>query len=165
MNVDFEPLPNCLANLKIEVDAPDVEKKMGEITSQYTKLARLPGFRQGKAPRAVVEKKFNKEIREEVTKQVLSDACRTAITDRKLRVLSLAEVEDVEWGEDKSLADVSVRSALGALSAPPHIETMTNISDVAVIPARTSPQMLLVSGERVSYIAFTVAAGTPPVRP
>lgn len=103
MNVAFEPLPNCLANLKIEVDPPDVQKKMGEITSQYTKMARLPGFRQGKAPRAVVEKKFTKEIREEVTRQVLSDACRSAIEERKLRVLSLAEIEDVEWGEDKSL--------------------------------------------------------------
>ena len=103
MNVAFEPLPNCLANLKIEVDAPDVQKKMGEITSQYTKQARLPGFRQGKAPRSVVEKKFTKEIREEVTRQVLSDACREAIEERKLRVLSLAEIEDVEWGDDKSL--------------------------------------------------------------
>ncbi len=103
MNVAFETLPNCLANLKIEVDAPDVQKKMGEITSQYTKQARLPGFRQGKAPRSVVEKKFTKEIREEVTRQVLSDACREAIEERKLRVLSLSEIEDVEWGDDKSL--------------------------------------------------------------
>ena len=103
MNVAFEPLPNCLANLKIEVDPPDVQKKMGEITSQYTKQARLPGFRQGKAPRSVVEKKFLKEIHEEVTRQVLSDACRDAIKDRNLRVLSLSEIEDVEWGEDKSL--------------------------------------------------------------
>lgn len=103
MNVAFEPLPNCLANLRIEVDPPDVEKKLSEVAGQYTKLARLPGFRQGKAPRGVVEKKFNKEIREEVTRQVLSDACRSAIEERKLRVLSLADVEDVEWGDDKSL--------------------------------------------------------------
>ncbi|MEQ1854572.1 MAG: trigger factor, partial [Chthoniobacteraceae bacterium] len=103
MNVAFETLPNCIANLRIEVDPPDVEKKLGEVASQYTKLAKLPGFRQGKAPRAVVEKKFGKEIREEVTRQVLSDACRNAIQERKLRVLSLADVEDVEWGDDKSL--------------------------------------------------------------
>src|SRR5439155_6246556 len=67
------------------------------------KQARLPGFRQGRAPRSVVEKKFTKEIREEVTRQVLSDACREAIEERKLRVLSLSEIEDVEWGDDKSL--------------------------------------------------------------
>ena len=103
MNVAFEPLPNCLANLKIEVDPPDVQKKFSEITSQYAKQARLPGFRQGKAPRSVVEKKFTKEIREEVTRQVLSDACREAIKERNLRVIQLEEIEDVEWGEDKSL--------------------------------------------------------------
>lgn len=103
MNVAFEPQPNCLANLQIEVEPTEVEKKMGEITSQYAKLASLPGFRKGKAPRAVVEKKFTKEIREEVTRQVLSDACRDAIKERNLRVLQLADVEDVEWGDDKSL--------------------------------------------------------------
>lgn len=51
----------------------------------------------------MVEKKFLKEIHEEVTRQVLSDACRDAIKDRNLRVLSLSEIEDVEWGDDKSL--------------------------------------------------------------
>ena len=38
-----------------------------------------------------------------MTQQVLNDACRDAIKDRNLRVLQLAEVEDVEWGDDKSL--------------------------------------------------------------
>jgi len=104
MNVEFEALPNCLATLKISVSPDKVSKAMGEVTSNYAKYAKLPGFRPGKAPRSVVEKKFSKEIREEVTKQVLSDACREAIKDKGLRVLSLSEVEDVVWGEDQSLA-------------------------------------------------------------
>jgi trigger factor len=104
MNVEFEALPNCLATLKISVSPDKVSKAMGEITSNYAKYAKLPGFRPGKAPRSVVERKYSKEIREEVTKQVLSDACREAIKDKGLRVLSLSEVEDVVWGEDQSLA-------------------------------------------------------------
>ncbi len=103
MNVVFEALPNCLANLRVEVAPDAVKKAWGEITNQYAKFAKLPGYRQGKAPRTVVERKFTKEIREEVTKQVLSDACKSAIQERKLRVLSLSEVEDVEWGDDQSL--------------------------------------------------------------
>ena len=103
MNVEFEALPNCLATLKIAVNPDAVTKTMTEITSNYTKYAKLPGFRAGKAPRSVVERKFSKEIREEVTKQVLSDGCREAIKDKGLRVLSLSEVEDVVWGEDQSL--------------------------------------------------------------
>ena len=103
MNVEFQALPNCLANLRIEVEPDAVTKKRDEVTKQYTKHAKLPGFRAGKAPRSVVEKKFNSEIKEEVTKQVLTDATRQAITDKGLRVLSLSEVEDVVWGDDQSL--------------------------------------------------------------
>ena len=103
MNVEFQSLPNCLANLRIEVEPVAVKKKQDEVTKQYSKFAKLPGFRPGKAPRGVVEKKFNTEIKEEVTKQVLSDACRQAIADKGLRVLSLSEVEDVVWGDDQSL--------------------------------------------------------------
>ncbi len=103
MNVEFQALPNCLANLRIEVEPDAVTKKRDEVTKQYTKYAKLPGFRAGKAPRAVVEKKFNSEIKDEVTKQVLTDATRQAITDKGLRVLSLSEVEDVVWGDDQSL--------------------------------------------------------------
>ena len=103
MNVEFEALPNCVATLKISVLPDAVKKAIGEVTSNYTKHATLPGFRAGKAPRSVVERKFSKQIREEVTKQVLSDGCREAIKDKGLRVLSLSEVEDVVWGEDESL--------------------------------------------------------------
>ncbi len=59
MNVEFQALPNCLANLRIEVEPDAVTKKRDEVTKQYTKYAKLPGFRAGKAPRGVVEKKFN----------------------------------------------------------------------------------------------------------
>ena len=82
MNVAFEALPNCLATLRIEVEPDAVKKTWDGIASQYFKHAKLPGFRAGKAPRSIVERKFTKEIREEVTKQVLSDASRKAIQEK-----------------------------------------------------------------------------------
>ncbi len=103
MNVEFEALPNCLATLKISVAPDAVTKTMSEVARNYTKYAKLPGFRAGKAPRSVIERKFSKEIKEEVTKQVLSDGCREAIEDKGLRVLQLSEVEEVVWGDDSSL--------------------------------------------------------------
>ena len=53
--------------------------KYDSLTSDYAKLAKLPGYRPGKAPKAVIEKKFKKEIREELEKQLLGDATREAI--------------------------------------------------------------------------------------
>ncbi|MEA3210466.1 MAG: trigger factor [Chthoniobacter sp.] len=103
MNVAVEKLPHCLATLRIELEPERVAKKYDALTSEYAKLAKLPGYRQGKAPRAVVEKKFKKEIREELEKQLLSDATREAIQKENLRVMSVAGIDDVELAEDKSM--------------------------------------------------------------
>ena len=103
MNVQVENLPNCITTLRVEVPSEKVNKAWETIAGDYTRYARLPGYRAGKAPRSIVEKKFQKEIREELQKKLLSESCREAIADQKLRVLSVAEVEDVEIASDKTM--------------------------------------------------------------
>src|SRR5947209_7452996 len=103
MNVVVENLPNCITTLRIELEPEKVSRVWDEVASDFSRQARIPGYRQGKAPKAVIEKKFKKEIREELEKKLLSEACRQAIQDQNLRVLSLTQIEDVELGEDKSM--------------------------------------------------------------
>ena len=103
MNVAVEKLPNCLATLRVELEPERVAKKYDSLASEYAKYAKLPGYRQGKAPRSVIEKKFRKEIREELERQLVGDAVREAIEQEKMRVLTLANYEDVELGDDKSM--------------------------------------------------------------
>ncbi len=103
MNVVVENLPNCITTLRIELESEKVNKVWEAVTADYTKFAKLPGYRAGKAPKAVIEKKFKKEIREELEKKLLSDSCREAISEKKLRVLSLAQIDDVELAEDKTM--------------------------------------------------------------
>lgn len=103
MNVVVENLPNCITTLRIEVEPDKVNKAWEAVTADYTRYAKLPGYRAGKAPRAVIEKKFKKQIREELEKKLLSDSCREAISEKKLRVLTLAQINDVELAEDKSM--------------------------------------------------------------
>jgi trigger factor len=103
MNVEVENLPNCLTTLRVELPPEKVSQTWDKIAREYTQYAKLPGYRPGKAPRTVVENKFKKEIREELQKQLLSESCREAISEKKLRVISLAEVQDVEFGDDKTM--------------------------------------------------------------
>lgn len=103
MNVQLENLPNCITTLHVEVPAEKVTSAWDNIAKEYVQYAKLPGYRPGKAPRAVVEAKYKKEIREEVQKRILTDSTREAIKENNLRVLQLAEVEDVEFGDDKSI--------------------------------------------------------------
>jgi trigger factor len=103
MNVVVENLPNCVTTLRVEVDPAKVTKTLNEVTGTYTKLARIPGYRAGKAPKAIIEKKFQKEIREELEKKMVSEACKEAIQEKGLKVISVTGVDEVELGDDKSL--------------------------------------------------------------
>lgn len=103
MNVQLENLPNCLTTLRVEVPADKVIQAREAIVREYAQYAKLPGFRPGKAPRAVLEAKFKNEIKEELQKRMLSESVREAISENKLRVLTISDVEDVEFGADQSL--------------------------------------------------------------
>ena len=102
MNVQLENLPNCITSLRVEVPSDKVSTQWNSIAGEYARQVRLPGYRPGKAPRMVVEAKFKKEIHDEVRTRLISEAVRTAVQENNLRVLSVDEVQDFEFGEDKS---------------------------------------------------------------
>jgi len=103
MNVEVESLPNCVTSLRVEVPPDRVEGEWARVAADFRAHARVPGFRPGKVPAAVIEKRFEKEIREELTRKLLSETTREVIRERKLRVLSISEVQDLEIGDDKSM--------------------------------------------------------------
>lgn len=60
-------LENSQMALTITVDAETLEKAYSEKLNKYTKEIQLPGFRKGKAPSSMIEKKFGDAIREEIS--------------------------------------------------------------------------------------------------
>jgi trigger factor len=103
MNVEVENLPNCLASLRIELPPERVRKERSEVAQGIRQVARIPGFRPGKAPRPVVEAKFRKEIEDKLTRKLVSEGTREAIREKNLKVLSVSEVEDVEFAPDQTM--------------------------------------------------------------
>src|SRR5215467_15848323 len=103
MKVEVEKQPGSVSKLQIELAAEEVAKEWDTIANSFAKFAKIPGYRPGKAPRAVVDKRFRKEIQDEVKKKLVSKSYREAIEQKKLRVASLTNLEDVQFGEDKSM--------------------------------------------------------------
>jgi trigger factor len=103
MKIEVENQPHSVATLRIELPPDEVRKEWDSIASNYARYARIPGYRAGKAPRPVIERKFRKEIQEEVTKKLVSKSYHEAIAEKQLRVVSLTNLEDVEFGDDRSM--------------------------------------------------------------
>src|SRR6266704_2507239 len=103
MKVEIEKQPGSISTLQIELPSDEVSKEWDSIANNFARISKIPGYRPGKAPRSVNEKRFRKEIQEELTKKLVSKSYHDAIEQEQLRVASLANIEDVQFGEDKSM--------------------------------------------------------------
>src|SRR5262245_23806994 len=65
-------------SLRVTVPVEKVREAESEAVRQYARRARLPGFRQGKAPEAVVRRRFSNEIRQWTIEQVIRDGWEEA---------------------------------------------------------------------------------------
>jgi len=103
MKVEVERQPGFVSKLRIELPPEEVTKEWDATANGFARFAKIPGYRPGKAPRSVIDKRFRKEIQDEVTKKLVSKSYHEAVEREQLRVASLTNIEDIQFGEDKSM--------------------------------------------------------------
>jgi len=104
MKISVEKLPNCEAKVSVEIPGETRREAREKILREYIKNAALPGFRRGKAPRGVVEKKYGPEIDREVNDRLVNDGLSAAVEQEKLNVLSVGGVQPAEDNSDTKYA-------------------------------------------------------------
>lgn len=96
MKVIVEQIGPCRKALRIEVPAEQVTAEFQQVIKSIAARARIPGFRQGKAPAAIVEKQFTKDALEETRERLVPMAYQTAIKQEKLNPVAVVDVSDVK---------------------------------------------------------------------
>jgi trigger factor len=104
MTISVEKLPECKAKLSVEIPPSVVTQERDRIVASFAAQAKIPGFRPGKAPKSAVEKRYQKEILEELGGRLVSRACAQADKEEKLEILGIAEEEARTFGPDGSFA-------------------------------------------------------------
>lgn len=93
MNVQLNSVSDTRKSLVITLDKSEVDAEHQAVVAEFVKLARLPGFRPGKAPAAMVTKRYAKDIADEFKQKVVAKAYRAGLEEQKLEVLNLVNVE------------------------------------------------------------------------
>lgn len=91
--VTVEDAGPCKKKVAIEVPEETI-KDMGD--EQYRELRRdvvVPGFRKGRAPRRLLEKRFGKETSEQIKLKLLAEASEAAVKDKKLDILTDPDID------------------------------------------------------------------------
>ena len=140
-------------SLRVTVPVDRVREAEAKAVKYYAKRARLPGFRPGPAPEAVVRKRFNDAIRQTVLEEVLREGWETAKTSESLKPIADPSVRNLKF-EDGSpiefdlLIEVRPEITLDRLSGFKVERTVAAVSDAAV-------------DERVASLQETKAAWIP----
>lgn len=85
------------ASFKIEVPADRVQQAEHSAAQAFAKRARLPGFRKGKAPLAVVRKRFHDAIREQVLREVVGESWKATLDQESLEPIADPRVHDLKF--------------------------------------------------------------------
>ncbi len=93
MKTEFVDVSPTRKEIKIEIDPATVRQSYDRISDRYAKQANVPGFRPGRAPRAVVRSRFKNEIRAQTLQELVPDAVNEAIHKHELNALGEPDVQ------------------------------------------------------------------------
>lgn len=102
MNVKVEKKENSKVEIEFTMDKKQFEEELEKAYKQNAKKFKVPGFRAGMVPRAIVEQTYGDSVLYEfVIENTVDDAYRTAVVENNLEIVSRPELDIKQIGKDK----------------------------------------------------------------
>src|SRR4029450_12664067 len=94
MKADFIDVSETRKNLKIEIPSDVVDAQIERVARDYSRKARIPGFRPGKAPARVIKQRFKEQILRDVANDLVPSALDDAMRERGVEPVDTPDVRD-----------------------------------------------------------------------
>ena len=138
------PTP-CRVVLTATIPVDQVAGARERVLSSFMRAAQVPGFRKGKAPRSMVERRYEEQIREDVQERLLHDTWHEVSEKESLRPVGQGVGVDGTWQDDGSYVvkleaevypDVTLPSLDGFTPPPFELEPTSEDVDGAIAQLR-----------------------------
>jgi trigger factor len=104
MNTTIEEVGKNKVRLTVEVPQADVEKILGRAYSRLAKEVKVPGFRPGKAPRAVIDQRLGRDyVRSEALRESLPELYAEAVRTSDIDVVAPPSIDVKTFEDDQDL--------------------------------------------------------------
>ena len=103
MKTDLVDVNDTRKNLRVEIPSDIVDAEIGRVTRDYSRKARIPGFRPGKAPARVIKQRFKDQILHDVAHDLIPRAVDDALRERGVEAVDTPDVRDVTVEEGQAL--------------------------------------------------------------
>ena len=94
---------SCRRELDLEIPAEEVTKATERVAKELARVARVPGFRPGKAPVSLIKRRFADDIKGEVLQSLVPERVEKAVAEQKLSPVSQPQVDKLDFNEGQPL--------------------------------------------------------------
>src|SRR5438046_10227012 len=101
MKTELVDINETRKNLKIEIPRDVVDAEIDRIARDYSRKARVPGFRPGKTPARVIKQRFKDQILHDVAHDLIPRAVDDALREQGVEAVDTPDVRDVNIKEDR----------------------------------------------------------------
>ena len=112
MKIEIEDIDSCNKKIKFEIPHKEYDIKLKQYYQKLGREVKVPGFRPGKVPMSMLEKKFGPDVKKEVMSTLISEQLNNAIVEKDLRAVGQPYLLDVS-AEDGT--DISVSASIEVL--------------------------------------------------
>jgi trigger factor len=103
MKIEFTDVSETQKTLAIELPIDVVDAEINRVARGYTKQARLPGFRPGKAPQTLIKRRFRDQILHDVMHDLIPRAVEEALQERGIEPVATPDIKDVALEEGRPM--------------------------------------------------------------
>lgn len=103
MKTEFADVSETRKTVRVEIPTDIVSAEIDRVAKDYTRKARIPGFRPGKAPARVVKQRFKEQILHDVLHDLVPRAIDDALRERGVEPVDTPDVRDVNIDEGQPL--------------------------------------------------------------
>lgn len=120
MKSELKDVSPTRKEIKIEIEPARVRDTYDRISDEFIKKAKVPGFRDGHAPRSVVRTRYKNEIKTEVLRELVPDAVNDAIIEHSLDAIGEPDVHLENEETLERLGEESIKVKVG-IEVPPEV--------------------------------------------
>jgi trigger factor len=122
----------CKREIELEIPAENVQKATEKVARDIARVARIPGFRPGKAPVTLIRRRFADDIQGEVVQSLVPEYLEKALDEKKLVPVTRPEVDKVEFKEGEPLKFRAVFEVLPEFDLGDYKNLEVNVEAVEV---------------------------------
>jgi trigger factor len=158
MKTEFNDVSETQKTLTIEIPSDIVDAEINKIARDYSKQARLPGFRPGKVPATIVKQRFKDQIRHDVMHGLIPRAVEEALQERGIEPVDTPNIKDIVLEEGQPLKFTAAVETVPAFD-PGDLGTLTATRPSTTVTDEAVDQMLQRLRERAAK--FEPVEGRP----